>query len=179
MIKINKVKRRGQILTWVGVVEGYRPSSGAPPKQRTIKSFGYLEDQTDPVAFMAEVEEFNATYKDKDVPLRIEAEGTARMYSQENRKQNYGYKYLEAVYDMLGIDKFINTHLRESKFRGEYCPSEIFKFVTIQSLSKNLFRAHKHIPHRTKNTFPEFDSSPDHGSGICEILSALHCTEAA
>jgi len=131
LIKINKVKRRGQILTWVGVVEGYRPSPGAAPKQRTIKSFGYLEDQSEPDAFMAEVEEFNATYKERDVPLRVEAEGTARMYSQENRKQNYGYKYLEAVYEMLGIDKFINTHLAGSKFRGEYSPSEIFKFLVI------------------------------------------------
>jgi len=142
LIKINKVMRRGQILTWVGVVEGYRPAPGAPPKQRTIKSFGYLEDQSDPVAFMAEVKEFNASYKDRDVPLHIEAEGTARMYSEENRKQNYGYKYLEAVYDMLGIGKFINANLTESKFRGEYSPTDIFKFlVLLRILSPDSKRA--------------------------------------
>ena len=142
MIKTNKVKRRGQTLTWVGVVEGYRPSPGAPPKQRTIKSFGYLEDQEDPDAFMAEVEEFNATYKNRDIPLRIEAERTARMYSAENRKQNYGYQYLEAVYDMLGIEKYINKHLTKHKFRGEYSPSEIFKFlVLLRILSPDSKRA--------------------------------------
>ena len=118
-------------MTWVGVVEGYRPAPGAPPKQRTIKSFGYLEDQEDPDSFMAEVEAFNATYKDREFPLRIEAEGTTRMYSQENRRQNYGYKYLEAVYDMLGIDKFINAYLAECEFQGEYRVSEIFKFLVV------------------------------------------------
>lgn len=67
------------IKTHVRVVEGYRPGKGMPTKQRTIKSFGYLEDQEDPEAFMAMVEEFNAKYKAENVPLRIEAAGTAKM----------------------------------------------------------------------------------------------------
>ena len=103
-------------MTWVGVVESYRPGSGAHPKQRTIKSFGYLEDQPDPVTFMAEVEHFNATYKEQNIPLRIEAEGTARMYSEENRKQNYGYKFLEAIYDSLSIDSFIEGIIEDKWF---------------------------------------------------------------
>ena len=131
MIKTNKVKRRGQTLTWVGVVEGYRPGSGEPPKQRTVKSFGYLEDQADPVAFMAEVERFNAEYKEQNTPLHIAAEGTAKMYDSENRRQNYGYKFLEAVYNMLEIDKFIGKHLSQNNFRGDYSPAEIFKFLAI------------------------------------------------
>jgi hypothetical protein len=107
LIKKDKVKRKGSVKTWVSVVEGYRPAPGAPPKQRTIKSFGYLDDQEDPEAFMAMVEEFNANYKAENVPLRIEAAGTVRMYCEENRRQNYGYKFLEAVYDLLEIDSFI------------------------------------------------------------------------
>ncbi len=131
MIKINKVKRRGKTLTWVGVVEGYRPAPGAPPKQRTIKSFGYLEDQEDPVAFMAMVEEFNATYKSEKMELKIDADETAKMYCKENRKQNYGYKYLESVYDMLGIDAFINKYVETKRIRADYQPSEIFKFLVL------------------------------------------------
>ena len=134
MIKYNKVKRNGSIKTHIIVVEGYRPGPGLPTKQRAIKSFGYLEDQTDPEAFMAEVHEFNANYRALNVPLRIEAEGTARMYSQENRKQNYGYKFLEAAYDMLHIDSFIQEKIRASKFRGNYAPSEIFKFLVLTRL---------------------------------------------
>jgi transposase len=131
LIKTNKVKRRGQILTWVGVVEGYRPAPGEPPKQRTVKSFGYLEDQEDPVSFMSMVEEYNANYKNDDAPLKIEAERTARMYSAENRRQNYGYKFLEAIYNSLKIDRFIEKHLNTNGFRGEYSPSKIFKFLVL------------------------------------------------
>jgi transposase len=142
LIKTNKVKRRGKILTWVGVVEGYRPGAGQPTKQRTIKSFGYLEDQSDPEAFMAEVERFNETYREQNMPLRIEAESTARMYSAENRRQNYGYKFLSAVYDFLRIDEFIGKHLSVSGFRGEYSPAKIFKFlVVLRILSPDSKRA--------------------------------------
>jgi hypothetical protein len=131
MIKMNKVKRRGKVLTWVGVVEGYRPAPGEPPKQRTIKSFGYLEDQEDPKAFMAMVENFNATYKDSAVKIESDQRPTSKMYSEDNRRLNYGYKFLEATYNMLGIDGFINKHVKSSGFRGDYSPAEIFKFLVL------------------------------------------------
>jgi transposase len=131
MIRKDTVNRGGKQKTHIRVVEGYRPGPGQPTKQRTIKSFGYLEEQTDPVAFMAEVERFNETYKKQNTPLRIEAESTARMYSEENRRQNYGYKFLTAVYDSLKIDEFIEKHSAIRGFRGEYSPSRIFKFLVL------------------------------------------------
>jgi hypothetical protein len=58
MIKIDKrTNADGTPRTQVRVVEGYRPGPGMPTKQRTIRDFGYLEDQEDPQAFMAMVEE--------------------------------------------------------------------------------------------------------------------------
>lgn len=131
MIKRDSMKRGGVIKTQIRVVEGYRPGPGMSTKQRTIKSFGYLEDQEDPEAFMAMVEEFNANYKAENVPLRIEASGTSRMYSGENRKQNYGYKFLEAVYNLLEIDSFIKDYEKSRRFRGEYSPGDIFKFLVL------------------------------------------------
>ena len=122
---------KGRIKTQIRVVEGYRPAPGTPPKQRTIKDFGYLEDQQNPDSFMVEVEQFNATFKEQNAPLRIEAEGTARMYSEENRKQNYGYKFLEAVYNSLKIDDFIQGHLTKNNFRGEYDIAGMFKFLVL------------------------------------------------
>jgi len=119
------------IKTHVRVVEGYRPGKGMPTKQRTIKSFGYLEDQEDPEAFMAMVEEFNAKYKAENVPLRIEAAGTAKMYCEENRRQNYGYKFLEAVYDLLDISSFIKDYEKSHRFRGKYRLGDIFKFLVL------------------------------------------------
>ena len=99
MIKIDKrTNADGTPRTQMRVVEGYRPGPGMPTKQRTIRDFGCLEDQEDPKAFMAKVKEFNANYRAENVPLRIEAPGTARMYCEENRRQNYGYKFLAQVY---------------------------------------------------------------------------------
>jgi len=129
MIKKDIKKRGGTLKTHIRVVEGYRPGPGMPTKQRTIKSFGYLEDQEDPEAFMEMVEEFNANYRAENIPLRIEAEGTAKMYSEENRKHNYGYKFLEAVYDLLEIDSFIKSYDGKRKFRGKYSLDDIFKFL--------------------------------------------------
>jgi transposase len=131
MIRKDKLNRGGKQKTQIRVVEGYRPTPGAPPKQRTIKSFGYLEDQEDPAAFMATVEDFNANYRKGSEPLKIEAENTARMYTEENRRLNYGYKFLSAVYDLLKIDEFIKGQLSEDGFRGEYNPCEIFRFLVI------------------------------------------------
>ncbi len=132
MIKIDKrTKKDGTPRTQVRVVEGYRPGPGMPTKQRTVRDFGCLEDQEDPEVFMAMVEEFNANYKAENVPLRIEAAGTARMYNEENRRYNYGYKYLEAVYDLLEIDSFVKGYEQSHKFKGKYSLESIFKFLVL------------------------------------------------
>jgi transposase len=142
MIKKNKVNRNGKTKTSVLVVEGYRPGPGLPPKQRVIKTFGYLEDQPDPVAFMAEVEDFNANYKDMDIPLRIEAAGNALMYSENNRRLNYGYKYLGAAYRLLGIDGFLSRYVESGRFRGKYPLADILRFlVLLRVLSPDSKRA--------------------------------------
>jgi hypothetical protein len=132
MVKKDKVTRNGEIKTFVSVVEGYRPAPGAAPKQRMIKSFGYLEDQEEPEKFMEMVKEYNEKYRAENEPLNIEAAGTAQMYDEKNRKYNYGYKYIEAVYEMLGIDEYINGEMKKGQyFRGDYAPAEIFKFLVL------------------------------------------------
>jgi len=55
-------------------------------KQRTIKDFVCYEDQTNPIEFMAMVERYNKRYKEENVPLRIEASESAKMYGEENRR---------------------------------------------------------------------------------------------
>jgi transposase len=80
---------------------------------------------------MAMVEEFNANYRNDNVPLRIEAPGTARMYCEENRRQNYGYKFLEAALDLLEVNSFIGGYLKAHGFRGEYSLGDIFKFLVL------------------------------------------------
>ena len=117
-------KRNGQVKTYIRVVESYRPGPGLDAKQRTLKSFGYLEDQPDPEAFMREVEAYDAD------PSNREQITSNKMYSGQNRRLNYGYKYLEAVYNALGISDFIQNYAK-SEFRGNYSLDEIFKLLTL------------------------------------------------
>jgi hypothetical protein len=56
------------------------------------------------------------------------------MYSEGNRRFNYGYKYFEAVYENLHITEFIEKFLKDNKFRGEYEPANIFKFLVLLRL---------------------------------------------
>ena len=129
--KDKKTYADGRTKTQIRVVESYWVGSGLPPKQRTVKSFGYLEDQDDQVNFMKKVERFNEDFKKNKQPIRLEADLTAKMYSKENQKYNYGYKYLESIYNSLNIDKFMDDFLDKIKFRGKYPVTDIFKFLVI------------------------------------------------
>ncbi|MDR0287479.1 MAG: IS1634 family transposase [Clostridiales bacterium] len=154
--KEKKLQPNGSTKTFIRVVEGYRPGPGLPPKQRAIRAFGYLEDQQDPAAFMDMVKQFNATYKNDDSILRIELPQNALMYCENNRRQNYGYKFLEAVYNILEIDSFINRYLKSCKFRGLYSPGEIFKFLVFLRI---LNPASKRASCQLKNGFYGWDTS--------------------
>lgn len=168
--------------THIRVVEGYRPGPGMPTKQRTIKSFGYLEDQEDPEAFMEKVRKFQEDYKKENYPFYLEAPGTAKMYCKENRKLNYGYKFIEAVYDLLKIDPFIKEYEKKNKFRGEYPLGDILKFLVILRI---LNPDSKRATFQLKNGFygmgtdfilPDIYRSLDHFSKF-EILLQQHLNE--
>jgi len=183
MIKIDKrTNVDGTPRTQVRVVEGYRPGPGMPTKQRTIRDFGYLEDQEDPEAFMAMVEQFNANYRAENVPLRIEAAGTAKMYCEENRRQNYGYKFLEAVYDLLKIDSYIKSYEKMHRFRGEYSLGDIFKYLVLaRILRPDSKRASCQIKNgfygmHTDFTLPDVYRSLDHFADF-EVELQRHLNE--
>mgnify|MGYP001460051469 CR=1 FL=1 len=63
MIRKDKHKFKYGTRTQIRVVEGYRPYPGGPVRQKTIKNFGYLEDQENQEAFMKMVIEYNENYK--------------------------------------------------------------------------------------------------------------------
>jgi len=182
MVKKDKIMRRGSMKTQIRVVEGYRPEVGKGTRQRTIKSFGYLEDQEDPEAFLKMVEEYNANYKKEKVPLRIEVTETARMYDRENRQLNYGYKYLEAVFNVLEIESFFKDYEKSHKYRGEYSLVEVFKFLVItRILAPDSIRATSQIKNgfygmRTDFTLPDVYRSLDHFADI-EVELQRHLNE--
>jgi len=123
----------GSAKTQIRVTQGYRPFPDSPPKQRTIKSFGYLEDQEDPVAFWDEVNAINDSLK-KERNLRIEIPVSEMMYTENNRLLNYGYKFPESVYRLLDIETFINQYQKKSGFRGKYSLDEIFRYLVLDRI---------------------------------------------
>jgi transposase len=135
MIKKTKVKfANGSQKTQIRVVQGYRPGANLPPKQRTIKNFGYLEDQKDAEKFLTEVADFDATFKAEHAPLHIEADFTAQMYNKNNRSYNYGYAFFEQIYHQLEVESFIQKYLDRKNFKGHYSPAAIFKFLVLYHL---------------------------------------------
>ena len=131
--KDKKVFKDGTVKTQIRVTEGYRPYPSSPPKQRTVKSFGYLEDQPDQDVFWKEVNACNDSLKHKR-DLRIEIPLSERMYSDNNRILNYGYKFPEAAYRLLGIDSFLEHYQKSSGFRGKYSLNEVFRYLVMDRI---------------------------------------------
>jgi len=131
--KDKKTFKDGSVKTQVRVTEGYRPYPNSSPKQRTVKSFGYLEDQADLEAFWKEVNACNDSLKHKR-DLRIEIPVSEMMYSENNRLLNYGYKFPESVYHLLGVDAFFEQYQKASGFRGKYSLNEIFRYLVMDRI---------------------------------------------
>ena len=131
--KDKKTFKDGSVKTQIRVTEGYRPFPNSSPKQRTIKSFGYLEGQEDQDAFWKEVHACNDSLKKKR-NLRIEIPVSEMMYTENNRLLNYGYKFLESVYQLLDISTFINQYQESSGFRGKYSLDQIFSYLVMDRI---------------------------------------------
>lgn len=130
MIRKDKHKfADGSFKTQIRVTDGYRDKVTGKPKQTTIKSFGYLEDQTDPEAFMKTVIEFDKEYK-KNKRTIIESTSTKPFYEDEGSNlYNFGYKYLEAIYDTLCLEDFFSN----IEYKGASL-NQTLKFLVINRL---------------------------------------------
>lgn len=115
--------------TEIRVVEGYRDQFGKV-KQKTIKTFGYLEDQENQEVFMKMIEEFNDNYK-KSKRVKIEKPTNILFHEDTSSiEYNYGYRFLEAIYEKLDLGSFFTS----INFKGQYSLNEIFKFLTFQRI---------------------------------------------
>lgn len=129
MISKHKVKRKNGFKTQIRVVEGYRPSPGAAPKQRQIKNFGYLEDHLDDLdAFWSKVNACNDSLKASKEKITISLDALGDPH--DTKLYNYGYRYLEAVYDFLELDKFF----KKIKSGSSYDLGTIFKFLVLERI---------------------------------------------
>lgn len=129
MIRKDKHKLKGGIIkTQIRVVEGYRDEAGKM-KQRTIKDFGYLENASNQKEFLEQVKEFDEEYKRRkkkvyhSINVKFDQDINSLSY-------NYGYKYLEAIYDSMKLDEVFDAQ----DFKCKYNLNEILKFFSIQRI---------------------------------------------
>lgn len=135
VIRYDKHKRKDGIKTQVRVVEGYRVDGKI--KQKTIKDFGYLEDQENKDEFIAMVEKFDDDYKKEKLLLK---KNTRKKFFEDTNsvKFNYGYKFLSAIYDSLKLDDFFAN----VDFKGDYDLNSILKYFAIQRILNPASKRH-------------------------------------
>lgn len=121
----------GTYKTNVRVMLSYRPGPKQPPKQKTIKNFGYLEDYEDQEKFWKMVQEEDEKIKKGHgddivavLPKRINNN------SEFNKTYNYGYLFIESILKSLNIDKFFDN----VDFNGKYSLYEIFSFLVYERI---------------------------------------------
>lgn len=133
-IKKEVKKFKGTTKTYIRIVESYREDG--INKHRAIKSYGALEDQSHPEQFLKQVEAdlyLLDQRKDQDITITIKAKDNT-LNALNNISYNYGYKYLESVYDFLQIDAFLDTHQQSLNSKERYNISQIFKFLVFERI---------------------------------------------
>jgi transposase len=137
-IKLEKVKlKSGEVNTHVCVVEAYRDALGKP-KQRRIKLYGCLEKQSDPKAFMDMVKaELPLLENQVGEQIKITiGHAENKIDASLNDKYNFGYKYLESIYNALKLDNYFEKLQAEIGGKIEYSISDIFKFLVFKRILK-------------------------------------------
>jgi transposase len=134
-IKYERVTRKnGERFTYLCAVESYWDNGTS--RQRRIKSFGCLEKQPDRVAFIKAVEA-ELPLLEEQFSRKIEisfSEAENCFESEFNTVYNYGYKYLEGIYNALSLDKYLDKLQAEIGGKSEYRIREIFKFLVFERI---------------------------------------------
>ena len=122
----------GSYKTQIRVVKSFRPGPKMTPRQVTVQSFGYLEDQIDREAFLREVEAYDAEQKGvgrtKQILISIPIE--RKNNDIGNKKYNYGYRFLESIIEELRIRDILD----QTAFKGGYRLSEVFEFLVMERI---------------------------------------------
>jgi transposase len=130
-----RITKDGNTRTYVRVVEGYRDALGAS-RIRAVKNYGYLEDQTDPVTFIENIKKEIPTLESdcgRFIDLRI-SDATNTNDNEDYKTYNYGYKYLEYIYDQLHIDSFFDEYQSKLDVKLSYKFKDIFKYYCLERI---------------------------------------------
>lgn len=136
-----KTNKKG---TLVYLVEGYRDNDGKS-KHRTIQSYGYLEEleKDDPKILDKLRKEAKQMDNETVVSLML---NTLTPNAEAPTPLNYGYFFLDNIYETLKIPSFISNHSRKYKFN--YDLNKILKLLTFSRILR---------PDSKKATFEDKD----------------------
>jgi len=106
--------------TYLSIVHGYR-DSGGNPKQKTVRSLGYLDnlekEYADPVAHFT----IEAAVMEKERQTNQSVTVTLEMNGQVDRsnanRKNYGHIVFSKIYHEFEIDRFLKNARRHESFK--------------------------------------------------------------
>jgi transposase len=116
-IRVSKSKYN--LDSFVYLVESYRDLNGKP-KQRVLKSYGPLSELVSQnISALEELKIWAKTQTKSNQEVRythIQVDLSA-VQSGNHRLLNYGYKFLESIYNQLSISSFIESYQRDQAFK--------------------------------------------------------------
>ena len=117
----------GSIKTQITLVESYRPGKGMNPRTRTVKDYGYLEDQEKPEEFLSELQNYVEEQRKASQKISLSIDINKSINDPSNRDLNYGPFIIKQLYDQLHIPEFLKSH-RSSK--AKYDLNAILCYLT-------------------------------------------------
>lgn len=121
----------GSIKTQITLAETFRPGKGLPPKTRTLKNYGYLEDQPDQEKFMRDLETLVEQSRKSRQQFELRIDTDRLINNPSNRDLNYGVLVIKKLYEQLRIPEFIRVH-RKSK--AKYDLNAILCYLTCMKI---------------------------------------------
>lgn len=121
----------GSIKTQITLAETFRPGKGLPPKTRTLKNYGYLEDQPDQEKFMHDLETLVEQSRKSGQQFELSIDTDRLINNPSNRDLNFGALVIKKLYEQLKIPEFIRMH-RSSK--AKYDLNAILCYLTCMKI---------------------------------------------
>ena len=121
----------GSIKTQITLVESYRPGKGMNPRTRTIKDYGYLEDQKNPQEFLESLQKIVQDHRKANEKISLTIDVDKPINDPSNRDLKYGPFIIKQIYNQLHIPEFIQKN-RNSK--ATYDLNEILCYLTCMKL---------------------------------------------
>jgi hypothetical protein len=123
--------------TFMSIVHKYRDPVTKIPREKLVKSLGYLDvlkaEYEDPVAHFSRVaKEMTEAAKKDDSKLTIIVDMNEQLEQGADNRKDFGYAVILWLYHQLGLDYFFNWKAQKEAF--QYNPSSIAQSLIISRM---------------------------------------------